>query len=80
MDKYVTKFKRHSKGFTNFIENTLTIKFNQVGIKYAGTFNSSNITFTFYQGGMELLLNLIKTVKTLLKNTAFLSSDEELKN
>ncbi|WP_298366149.1 S9 family peptidase [uncultured Lutibacter sp.] len=63
---------------TTFIENTLTIKFNQAGIKYVGTLNGSNMSGTFYQGGMELPLNLVKTVKTLPGNTALPSSDEEL--
>ena len=63
---------------TTFIENTLTIKFNQAGIKYVGTLNGSNMSGTFYQGGMELPLNLVKTVKTLPGNTALPSSDVEL--
>ncbi|WP_299116530.1 prolyl oligopeptidase family serine peptidase [uncultured Winogradskyella sp.] len=63
---------------TTFTDNTLTIKFNQAGIKYVGTLEENIVTGTFYQGPNELPLTLNKTVKTLPGNTALPSSDEEL--
>ncbi|MEO1031606.1 MAG: S9 family peptidase [Bacteroidota bacterium] len=63
---------------TTFEDNTLTIKFNQAGIKYVGTFAENTFTGTFYQGGNELPLTLNKTVKTLPGNTALPTSDEDL--
>lgn len=63
---------------TTFVDNTLTIKFSQAGIKYIGTLKENSLTGTFYQGAMELPLNLTKTVKTLPGNTALPTSDEDL--
>ena len=63
---------------TTFENNTLTIKFNQAGIKYVGTLAENTFTGTFYQGGNELPLTLNKTVKTLPGNIALPTSDEEL--
>ncbi|WP_034045487.1 S9 family peptidase [Wocania ichthyoenteri] len=63
---------------TTFTDNTLTIKFNQAGIKYVGTFAENSITGTFYQGPNEMPLTLNKTVKTLPGNTALPTSDAEL--
>ncbi|WP_299367769.1 S9 family peptidase [Winogradskyella sp.] len=63
---------------TTFEDNTLTIKFNQAGIKYVGTFAENTFTGTFYQSGNEFPLTLNKTVKTLPGNTALPTSDEEL--
>lgn len=64
---------------TTFEDNTLTIKFNQAGIKYVATLNDNSLSGTFHQGGMELPLNLEKTVKTLPGNTDLPTSDEDLK-
>ncbi|SFZ91554.1 Dipeptidyl aminopeptidase/acylaminoacyl peptidase [Flaviramulus basaltis] len=63
---------------TSFVNDTLSIKFNQAGIKYVGTLQENKITGTFFQGGMELPLLLSKTVKTLPGNTALPTSDEDL--
>ncbi len=63
---------------TTFDNDTLTIKFNQAGIKYVGVLKDKALTGTFFQGPMELPLNLVKTVKTLPGNTALPTSDEEL--
>ncbi|OEK08430.1 peptidase S9 [Flavivirga aquatica] len=63
---------------TTFIDNTITIKFNQGGIKYTGKLKENIITGTFYQGGMKLPLSLSKTVKTLPGNIALPTSNEEL--
>lgn len=63
---------------TTFADNTLTIKFNQGGIKYVATLSDNSLTGTFYQGGAEFPLMLAKTVKTLPGNTALPTSDEDL--
>lgn len=63
---------------TLFTDNTLTIKFNQAGIKFIGVLNENAITGTFYQGGMELPLSLSKTVKTLPGDTSLPTSDADL--
>ncbi|GGZ69217.1 S9 family peptidase [Algibacter mikhailovii] len=63
---------------TTFIDNTLTIKFNQASIKYVGTLSENKLTGTFYQGGTEFPLLLVKTIKTLPGNTSLPSSDEDL--
>ncbi|WP_298238233.1 S9 family peptidase [uncultured Algibacter sp.] len=63
---------------TTFADNTLTIKFNQAGIKYVGTLKDNTLEGIFYQGGMELPLVLSKTVKTLPGNTALPTSDADL--
>lgn len=63
---------------TTFMNNTLTIKFNQAGIKYVATLSDNSLSGTFYQGGAEFPLTLAKTVKTLPGNTALPTSDEDL--
>ncbi|WP_051605619.1 S9 family peptidase [Sediminibacter sp. Hel_I_10] len=63
---------------TTFVNDTLTIQFNQAGIKYIGTMSKDKVTGTFHQGSNELALTLNKTVKTLPGNTALPSSQEEL--
>ena len=63
---------------TTFVDNTLTIKFNQAGIKYVATLSKNTLTGTFYQGDSEFPLSLIKTVKTLPGNTDLPTSDEDL--
>jgi dipeptidyl aminopeptidase/acylaminoacyl peptidase len=64
---------------TTFEDNKLTIKFNQAGLTYKATLNNETLTGTFFQGGMEIPLNMNKTEKKLPGNTALPSSDEELK-
>ena len=63
---------------TTLKEKTLTITFNQAGIKYVGKVDDKSISGLFFQGGMELPLILNKTVKTLPGNTALPTSDEDL--
>ena len=63
---------------TTFVNDTLTIQFNQAGIKYIGTMSKDKVTGTFHQGSNELALTLNKTIKTLPGNTALPSSQEEL--
>ena len=63
---------------TTFDNGTLTIVFKQAGIKYVGTLEGAKVTGTFFQGGMELPLNLEKTEKTIPGNPALVSSEEEL--
>lgn len=63
---------------TIFINDSITIKFNQAGIKYVGVLKENTISGTFNQGGMELPLILSKTVKTLPGNTSLPSSDADL--
>lgn len=64
---------------TSFVNDSLTIKFKQAGIKYIGILDASTIKGIFYQGGMEFPLILSKTVKTLPGNTALPTSDDDLK-
>ena len=63
---------------TSFVENTLTIAFKQAGLKFVGTPEGELIKGTFFQGPMELPLNLEKTVKTIPGNPDLVSSDAEL--
>ena len=63
---------------TLFENDTLTIKFNQAGIKYIATLKDHTLSGTFYQGGGEFPLSLSKTVKTLPGNTVLPTSDEDL--
>ncbi len=63
---------------TVFAENELTIRFKQGGIKYVGVLEGEELKGTFYQGGMEIPLNLSKTEKTIPGNPDLVSSDEEL--
>ncbi|GAB1857268.1 S9 family peptidase [Flavobacteriaceae bacterium MHTCC 0001] len=84
-DSYTSTMDSPSQGatgipmdVTTFENNTLTIKFNQAGLKYIATLNDTTLNGTFYQGGMELPLNLSKTEKTLPGNTSLPTSDEAL--
>lgn len=61
-----------------FVDNTVTIKFNQAGIKYVANLNDNTLEGTFYQGGLELPLILKKTLKTLPGDTSLPSSEEDL--
>lgn len=63
---------------TLFADNQLTIVFKQAGIKYVGTLNENKISGTFYQGTMELPLNLEKSDKTVPGNPDLVTSEEEL--
>ncbi len=63
---------------TTFTDNTLTIKYNQAGIKYVGSLKEQMLTGVFHQGGKELPLTLNKTVKTKPGNTTLPTSDEDL--
>ncbi|MDN3594673.1 S9 family peptidase [Zunongwangia endophytica] len=61
---------------TLFEEKKLSIVFSQGGIKYEGILDQEKLTGTFYQGGMELSLNLSKTTKKKPGNTSLPSSKE----
>lgn len=63
---------------TTFADNTLTIKFNQAGLKYVATLAKNTLSGTFYQGTNELPLTLNKTEKTRPGNTALPTSDADL--
>ncbi|MBS9461705.1 S9 family peptidase [Flagellimonas sp. 389] len=63
---------------TSFEDNQLTIVFKQAGIKYVGALEGTTMKGTFYQGGMELPLNLEKKDKVIPGNPLLVSSDEEL--
>ncbi len=63
----------------SFEENTLTIAFSQAGIKYVATLNGNTLKGTFYQGGMELPLTLLKSEKTIPGDPSLPTSDKELK-
>ncbi len=63
---------------TTFEANTLTIVFKQAGLKFIGTPGDGIIKGTFYQGPMELPLNLEKTIKTIPGNPELVSSEEAL--
>ena len=63
---------------TTFENNTLTIVFKQAGIKYVGSLAGEAVSGNFFQGGMELPLNLKRTVKTLPGNPELPSSEEDL--
>jgi dipeptidyl aminopeptidase/acylaminoacyl peptidase len=58
--------------------NQLTIAFTQGGIKYIGVLEKDAINGTFYQGGMELPLKLIKTLKTKPGDVSLPSSEASL--
>lgn len=63
---------------TTFVNDSLTIKFKQSGIKYVATIKENVLEGIFYQGGMEMPLTLSKTVKTLPGNTSLPTSEAEL--
>ncbi|MCX2681081.1 S9 family peptidase [Galbibacter sp. EGI 63066] len=63
---------------TLFVDDQLTITFKQAGIKYVGNLNKDKISGTFYQGPMELPLNLERSEKTVPGNPELVTSDAEL--
>ncbi|MEO0902877.1 MAG: S9 family peptidase, partial [Bacteroidota bacterium] len=63
---------------TTFADNQLTLVFKQAGIKYVGKATGDTMEGTFFQGGMELPLNLEKKEKTIPGNPALVSSEDEL--
>ena len=63
---------------TSFVNDTLTIKFKQSGIKYVGVLEGVTMSGTFYQGATQLPLILSKTEKKLPGNTLLPTSDEDL--
>jgi dipeptidyl aminopeptidase/acylaminoacyl peptidase len=63
---------------TLFEDNQLTIAFTQGGIKYVGVLDKDTVNGTFYQGGMELPLKLMKTVKTKPGDVSLPSSKDSL--
>tara|TARA_R110002049_G_scaffold102736_2_gene248578 strand:+ start:14550 stop:16835 length:2286 start_codon:yes stop_codon:yes gene_type:complete len=63
---------------TEFEDNQLTIAFTQGGIKYVGVLANEIINGTFFQGGMELPLDLTKTVKTKPGDVSLPSSKDAL--
>ncbi|MDD7885716.1 S9 family peptidase [Flavivirga sp. 57AJ16] len=84
-DGYTSTMDSPSQGATGipmdetlYLNDTLTIKFNQAGIKYMATLKENTLTGVFYQGGKEFPLVLSKTVKTLPGDTSLPTSDEDL--
>ena len=63
---------------TVFENNQLTLIFKQGGIKYVASLENTKLKGTFYQGGMELPLEMEKSEKTIPGNPALVSSDAEL--
>lgn len=63
---------------TRFVNDSITIKYNQAGITYIGALQKNTITGIFYQGGKEFPLLLSKTVKTRPGNTALPTSNADL--
>ncbi|WP_282136876.1 S9 family peptidase [Seonamhaeicola maritimus] len=63
---------------TTYENDTLTIKFNQAGIKYVAALKETSLNGTFYQAGMEFPLTLNKTEKTLPGNVSLPTSDGDL--
>lgn len=64
--------------FTEFSNDTLTIKFKQASIKYVATLKDNQLHGTFYQGGMELPLLLSKTEKKVPGDTSLPTSEAGL--
>ncbi len=58
--------------------NQLTLIFKKAGIKYIASLKSAKLKGTFYQGGMELPLEMEKTEKTIPGNPELVTSDVEL--
>jgi len=63
---------------TIFENNQLTVIFKQGGVKYVASVESSKLKGTFYQGGMELPLEMEKSEKTIPGNPTLVSSDKTL--
>ena len=64
---------------TVLTNNNLEINFAQAGIVYKGIFKNEKFTGTYYQGGLELPLQLEKVKKTGLAAKDLESSDAQLK-
>ncbi|MBW1298815.1 S9 family peptidase [Aquimarina litoralis] len=65
---------------TVFENNQLTLTFKQAGIKYVASLDNNKLKGTFYQGGMELPLEMERSEKTIPGNPALVSSDSALGN
>jgi len=63
---------------TVFENNQLTLIFKQGGVKYVASVENDKLKGTFYQGGMELPLEMEKSEKTIPGNPALVSSDKTL--
>ena len=63
---------------TTLAGDQLTIVFKQAGIKYVSTVKDAAMEGTFYQGGMEFPLTMLKGEKTIPGNTSLPSSDDQL--
>ncbi|CAM4124168.1 S9 family peptidase [Flavobacterium antarcticum] len=64
---------------TVLTNNNLEINFAQAGITYKGIFKDEKFTGTYYQGGLELPLQLEKVTKTGLDAKDLESSEAQLK-
>ncbi len=62
----------------HFENNQLTLVLKKAGIKYIASFETTKLKGTFYQGGMELPLEMEKTEKTIPGNPELVTSEEEL--
>ncbi len=58
--------------------NHLTLEFKQAGIKYTAALEEKKLNGTFYQGEMELPLQMEKSEKIIPGNPELVTSEEEL--
>ncbi len=61
-----------------FENKQLTLEFKQAGVKYVAAVEAQKLKGTFYQGGMELPLEMEKSEKTIPGNPELVTSDDEL--
>lgn len=61
-----------------FENNQLTLALKQAGVKYVATVDTKKLTGTFYQGGMELPLEMEKSEKTIPGNPELVTTDSAL--
>nr|WP_234423400.1 S9 family peptidase [Aquimarina spinulae] len=61
-----------------FENNQLTLALKKAGVKYVATVDAKKLTGTFYQGGMELPLEMEKSEKTIPGNPELVTTDSAL--
>ncbi len=84
-DDYTSTLDSPSQGATDipmdktrFVNDSITITSSKLGMKYIGVLNANTISGTFFQGGQEFPLSLLKTKKELPGNIALPSSEADL--